>query len=213
MCHAFSGCGGTPPTYTDECGRTYPGVGIFSGEFIYKLLKAMGGVPPCPPAPSSASTPTGPGGSPSAATPAAPPGSAANSSNSNSNSGNGSVFAPCTSTANACGETSTGSVVNGSCNATPPANTACPPPTLTFYASPVHVRPSATSTLHWSATNATVCNLDGGLSLTNLPAASARDTDPITQTTNFTLTCLDGPGGPQKSAAVQITLIPGYKEI
>jgi hypothetical protein len=107
----------------------------------------------------------------------------------------------------------TGQIVNGVCNATLPPNSECPAPTIEFYAKPSTVHPNATSTLYWTVTGATTCALSGGLTLDNLSIVSQRDTDPITQTTNYLLTCITGLDGTSAKAQVQIKLIPTYKEI
>jgi len=125
----------------------------------------------------------------------------------------GSSTTWCVSAPNACGMTNAGTIASGGCNATTPANIQCPVPSITFYASPAHVRAGQSTTLHWSAINAIVCNLSGGLSEAGLPLTGSRKTAPITQTTIFSMTCLNGTDGSQKSASVEIKLIPTYKEI
>jgi hypothetical protein len=110
----------------------------------------------------------------------------------------------------------TGTIVNGSCNATVPPNSACPAPLIgtgAFTASPAFIRPGSTATLTWNVTSATFCNLTGGgLSLTNLGIASQTQTNAISAKTTYTLTCLDGVGGPSSSAQTTVNLDPTYQE-
>ncbi|MDE2071305.1 MAG: hypothetical protein KGI70_01055 [Patescibacteria group bacterium] len=117
--------------------------------------------------------------------------------------------------------TNLGSVVNngngtGSCNATPPPNSACPPPVIgrNFYASPAPVGPGMSTTLTWSAANASACKIDGDNGFSNVGGSSGSvSTGPLASTTTFTLTCQNGGGGPETSASVRVAVDPHYQEI
>ncbi len=207
-----SSCGGDQTgTYT-YCGQTYylTGNGLafaVANVLVHQqwFLERMYG--PCPQS-DSTSTPTSPPQAP------APANINPNTTESPANTpSGGSSFTPCNSTPNACGVFNTGTLVNGVCNAEVPPNTACPVPQITFYAQPAQVRPHATSTLHWSVKNATVCDLGGGLSLSGLATLGVQDTDPIDHNTTYSLTCINGPDGSHVTAQLQVKLVPTYKEI
>ena len=114
---------------------------------------------------------------------------------------------------------------DGSCPATPPANSACPVPVINsstgFYANPDRVRTGGATTLHWTVVNATICSLTGGgLSLSGLGIIGTNPTSAINQKTEFTLTCQNGAagpngvvGGPTASATAVVNLVPAYQEI
>ncbi|MDP4020615.1 MAG: hypothetical protein Q8P58_01035 [Candidatus Adlerbacteria bacterium] len=132
--------------------------------------------------------------------------------------GSDSNGSACTSTlANACGMHGTGFIVNGICNATPPSNSSCPIPTIGtegFYADPPRVRAGNTTTLHWDVTNATLCALTGGgLSLTSLGILGSTATAEINSATTYSLTCSNGPDGPQASEQTTVTIVPSFEEI
>lgn len=134
---------------------------------------------------------------------------------------NSSCPAPCTSAPNACGQTSTGTIVNGSCNATPPSNASCPQPRiLTFYPTPSTIGPAGSgspsagkSTLTWQTNNTTSCSItgDNGFSANGGSSGSVQVSG-LTQTTTFTLTCANGAGGPKLSRSVKVIIDPHYKE-
>lgn len=119
----------------------------------------------------------------------------------------------CTSAQNACGMTNLGGIVAGVCNALPPPNSSCPPPAITFTASPERVRPGQASTLSWSATNATDCRISGDLTESGVGLSGTRSTGPVNITRSYVLTCQNGPGGSEQSATVRVTLIPTVREI
>lgn len=141
----------------------------------------------------------------------------------------------CPSTANACGMVNygapraTGSNNNHDPNRTrtgftcsgvvvdPPPNSLCPAPVISnnFYADPARVREGNTTTLYWKdILNATACSLTGGgLSFSNLGLSGNKPTNKITAATSFTLTCINGAGGPQTSQTTQVNLIPSFEEI
>lgn len=120
----------------------------------------------------------------------------------------------CFSAQNAvCGISSQGTLVNGVCNATTPPNSACPAPIIDsssgFYADPALVRSGNTSTLHWSVTNATACAISGsGLDLQGLGITGSTLTGPVTSKSVYTLTCLNGSGGPSTSSNTFVNLVP-----
>jgi hypothetical protein len=131
---------------------------------------------------------------------------------------------PCTSPANACGMTNSGTIINngdgtGSCSGTTPPNSFCPAPSITsgtgFYATPSTVGPNGSATLTWSAANTTDCVVkgDNGFSGGSATDSGSASTGPLTQTTTFTLTCEDGPGGPQTSSSLRVIIDPHYQEI
>ncbi len=137
--------------------------------------------------------------------------------NPSSGGGGGAAAQACSSAPNSCGQTNSGFVVGGSCNATPPPNSACPTPTITnngFYATPLIVGTGKSSTLTWNATNSTTCAITGDNGFSNTGASSGSvATGALSATTNFTLTCSNGVGGPQTSKSVKVIVDPHYKEI
>ena len=135
----------------------------------------------------------------------------------------------CQSAPNACG------LVNyappgqgGSCadaQIDSPPNSKCEAPLISdisttlspnpgFYADPSLVRQNSITILYWNVENATECSLSGGgLNLLGLTPKNQANSNPITQATDFTLTCQNGEGGPTASATVRVTIIPIYQEI
>lgn len=128
------------------------------------------------------------------------------------------VSPSCTSAANACGQTNSGFIVGGSCNATPPPNSSCPTPVIAassgFYANPSTVGPGGSSTLTWNAANATACTITGnnGFSFSGGTSGSV-SSGPISASVLFTLTCENGAGGPTYSSSVNVIINPTYIEI
>ncbi len=116
-----------------------------------------------------------------------------------------------------CGIMSQGTLVNGVCNATIPPNSACPAPVIApssgFYADPALVRSGNSSTLHWSVTNATACTVTGGgLNLNNLSLSGTNSTGAVTSKTVYTLTCVNGTGGPVSTVNTSVNLVPNTIE-
>lgn len=135
------------------------------------------------------------------------------------NGGNGIVQNPCTSAANACGQTNNGYFGSDgvTCSATPPPNSSCPAPVIdasSFSASPSTVGVNESSTLTWNVSDATSCTItgDNGFSSTGGNSGSI-STGNLPQTTIFTLTCQDGDGGPTASGSVKVIIAPHWKEI
>lgn len=106
----------------------------------------------------------------------------------------------------------------------PPPNSLCEAPSIStsttlsptpdFYADPSLVRQNSITTLYWNVENATTCSLTGGgLNLLGLLPHNQANSNPITQATDFTLTCENGEDGPSSSAMVRVTIIPVYQEI
>lgn len=127
---------------------------------------------------------------------------------------------PCTSSANACGQTNTGflSSDGGTCSATPPPNSTCPAPVIGvggFYAQPTPIGSGMSSTLHWTVTSATECDItsDVGFSAPNQPATGSISTGPVTATATYSLTCQNTEGGPTSSASTKVVVDPHYIEI
>lgn len=145
---------------------------------------------------------------------------------------------PCSSAANACGQTNVGTYVSNnncatnpdgslvdpnctptaSCNATVPDNTSCPAPSINgqngFYAQPSTIGLNSQTTLNWNSSNTTDCSLSGDNGYTYSGGASGSVTvSNLTQTTTFTLTCQDGIGGPTASKSIRVIVDPHYKEI
>ena len=132
--------------------------------------------------------------------------------------GGGAPARACSSAPNSCGQTNSGFIVGGSCNATPPPNSACPapaiPPSNGFYATPLIVGTGKSSTLTWNATNSTACTITGDNGFSNTGASSGSvSTGALAATATFTLTCSNGAGGPQTSKSVKVIVDPHYKEI
>lgn len=90
--------------------------------------------------------------------------------------------------------------VNRSCT----ANVLPPPPVITFTASPSSVVLGGSSTLSWSATDATECTATGDWS--GPKAVSGTQSNLINLLQNYTISCT-GPGGTQ-SKAVSVSLSP-----
>lgn len=140
------------------------------------------------------------------------------SGSSNNGNGSGSGSQACSSVqTNTCLMHGTGFIVNGVCNATPPADSACPLPvigTAGFYAEPARVKTGNASKLYWSVTDATTCALSGGgLSLPSLGITGNTLTQSITEKTVFSLNCKNGANGPSSSAQATVNLVPTYEEI
>ena len=135
--------------------------------------------------------------------------------------GGGSVIQDaCTSAPNSCGQTNTGFLSgNGSvCSATPPPNSTCPTPSIgggDFYAQPSIIGVGMSSTLHWTASNATACTITSDNGFTPMTAGSSGSvsTGSITASGTYTLTCKNGDGGPQGSASIRVVVDPNFKEI
>ncbi len=80
-----------------------------------------------------------------------------------------------------------------------------PAPTLSLTASPTSVASSASSTLTWSSTDATICKASGAWSGCHATAGSA-DTGALTAASNtFTLICSGAGGSTSRSAAVAVS--------
>ena len=140
-----------------------------------------------------------------------------NSKQSGGGSG-GAAAQACSSTANSCGQTNSGFIVGGSCNATPPQNSACPSPNIPatngFYPTPLIIGSGNSSTLTWNAANATACTITGDNGFSHSGTASGSvSTGALSVSTTFTLICSNGAGGPQISKSVKIIVDPLYKEI
>jgi hypothetical protein len=124
----------------------------------------------------------------------------------------------CASAGNACGQRNSGYMVGGSCNATIPDNSQCPAPTIPpgsgFSATPSTIGVNGTTTLSWNTSNTTGCTITGDNGFTASGTGSGSvGTGPLTQTTTFTLTCVDGTDGPSSSASLRVIIDPHYKEI
>jgi len=85
----------------------------------------------------------------------------------------------------------------------PPAPT--PPPVVTLSASPTTVAYNGSSTLSWSATNASSCTASGAWSGAKSTSGS-QGSGALTATSSFTLTCT-GPGG-TAAQTVQVSVTP-----
>lgn len=80
---------------------------------------------------------------------------------------------------------------------------AAPAPTLTFSASPSTVSFGRSSTLSWSATNATTCVASGGWSGTR-PTSGSASTGRLYSGRSYTLRCTGSGGSVEKSVAVAV---------
>ncbi len=128
---------------------------------------------------------------------------------------------PCTSGPNACGQTSSGfSYGGGACDAATPSNSTCPAPSVApaspgFSAQPSTLGSPQSVMLKWDIANATACSVTGsnGFSHTGGTAKDSVQTNTLTDTTSFTLTCQDGEGGPTASFSVKVIPTPNFKEI
>lgn len=79
-------------------------------------------------------------------------------------------------------------------------------PTTVLSASPLVVAAGSTSTLTWSAANATGCTASGGWSGAKSPSGSAQ-TAVLAITTTYSLAC-SGAGGPSVPASVTVAVVP-----
>lgn len=83
--------------------------------------------------------------------------------------------------------------------------TVSPPPTATFSASPTSIALGASSTLSWTATNATSVSIDNGLG--SEPLSGSTSVTPAT-TTTYTLTATGSGGTVTKQATVTVNQPP-----
>lgn len=172
----------------------------------------------CPPSSGSGSGKTSGSSNNSTTVTTAQNNTNANSNNSGNSSGNSPVGAICTSAANAaCGITAQGIMVNGVCNATTPPNSACPAPSIDansgFYAQPSLVKSGQQTTLYWNATNVTGCTLTGDTlgTLAGLLGSGNHLSGSVTQKTTYSLTCINGTGGPSKTVTATVNLVPEFQ--
>jgi Protein of unknown function (DUF4038)/Putative collagen-binding domain of a collagenase len=93
------------------------------------------------------------------------------------------------------------------CGGGPAVETQPPPPTVNLNVNPASVTSGGNSTLTWSATDATSCTASGGWSGSMSTSGSA-STGALTNTTEFTLTCVGGGGSAQATGTVQVTSGP-----
>jgi hypothetical protein len=77
-------------------------------------------------------------------------------------------------------------------------------PTVTFSAGPSAITSGGSSTLSWTATNATSCTAGGGWSGTKAVSGSA-STGALTATTTYTLSCTGTGGNASQSATVSVS--------
>jgi len=111
----------------------------------------------------------------------------------------------CTSTPNACGQTASGHLVNGSCNASTPSNSGCPP-SCTLVSSPSTIVAGSPASLTWSCSNATSCTAAGGFDTGGAPNNSSGVSVLPTNTSNYQISCT-GPGGTAPSNIVTVTVL------
>jgi hypothetical protein len=93
----------------------------------------------------------------------------------------------------------------GSGSTTPPPSSPPPAaaPTLTLSASPASVTAGSSSTLSWSATNATSCTASGGWSGT-LAVSGSQTTGSLATATNYALACTGAGGSVSKTVSVTV---------
>jgi hypothetical protein len=84
-----------------------------------------------------------------------------------------------------------------------PGSAGGSPPTVSLNANPTAVTSGQTSTLTWSATNATSCTASGGWS-GNKAASGSQTTAPITASTTYRLTCSNQSGNAIDQATVTL---------
>ena len=89
-------------------------------------------------------------------------------------------------------------------SATVSVTSPAPPPTISFSASPSTVVSGSSSTLSWSATNATSCTASGGWSGSEAISGS-QSTGALKANTTYTLTCTGAGGSAAQSATVTVT--------
>lgn len=114
---------------------------------------------------------------------------------------------------NACGMVNFGILENdGTCTAVSPPDSLCPPPDVTLKAEPKFVQGGETSFLTWTSQNATECELTGpGVSYTGV-SGTDQPTPPISETTEFTLTCRNEDSGEESNISVRVLLRPEFQE-
>ncbi len=135
--------------------------------------------------------------------------------------GNGSATVQeiCTSGTNACGQTNTGFISGGVCNATAPPNSSCPAPSFgsddAFFARPSKIGVGMSTTLNWTVTNATECDItsDNGFSAANRETTGSVSTGAVSMSSTYTLTCQNGDGGPEGSKSLRVIVDPHFREI
>jgi hypothetical protein len=85
-----------------------------------------------------------------------------------------------------------------------PAGSAVPVPTVTLGAQPASVTAGGSTTLSWSAANATSCTASGAWSGTK-PTTGSEQTAALTATSTYTLTCAGTAGSGTQSLTVVVT--------
>jgi len=119
------------------------------------------------------------------------------------------VQTPCSSSANRCGMTNTGFISGGTCSATPPPDSSCPPPEINpedFYAQPSLVQNGDSTTLYWDVDTDECTVTGGGLNVTGSVQGSV-STGAITSSTTYALNC----GGTTRT--LKINVLPRYQDL
>ena len=120
--------------------------------------------------------------------------------------------AACPSSPNFCGQTTTGTYsCSGSCSATTPSDSLCPPPTVSISASLLRVQSGKSSIISWSSTYAKSCTVTKNGTPWQSGLSSTGTLDPkITTQSVYEVSCT-GPGG-SSSANVTVNVVPTYQE-
>jgi hypothetical protein len=100
--------------------------------------------------------------------------------------------------------TCSGSGGSASHSATVSISAATPAPTVAISASPASISSGASSTLSWSASNATSCTASGGWSGSKTMSGN-QATGALTANASYTLTCTGSGGSTSHSATVAVT--------
>jgi hypothetical protein len=94
--------------------------------------------------------------------------------------------------------------LGGSASQTATVTASAAAPTISLHASPSTITAGSSSTLTWSATNATSCAASGGWS-GNLAVSGSQSTGELDASATFTITCTGAGGNASQSARVSVT--------
>jgi hypothetical protein len=75
------------------------------------------------------------------------------------------------------------------------------------------VKSGQQTTLYWNATNVTNCTVSGGTlgTLAGLLGTGNHLTGAVNQKTTYSLTCVNGAGGPSKTVNTTVNLVPEFQ--
>lgn len=116
---------------------------------------------------------------------------------------------------NSCGQTNGGTIqCNGLCSASPPPNSGCPPPpscgtslsggSCGFTGGPTPILPGATVTLQWYCPSSIYTSSQGDTHFSTGGALSGTATVNPTQSTTYSVTCINSAGNSTGTAAIVV---------